>query len=191
MVPSHVLLRMLKTSFSRYIDVERARSALFLGISLHKKMSVQNDDVPARNGVALTQLWNSTRVFKRVNGTEALALRIRSRLTGSVVLDGVVWWREEFGGYLGVYPPPLCDHRNGTSNVEFDSHLLTTRTEESSRNDIINGPLTTALPGSAMTPVIKPDYSTFMDDPMLTEFGWPVSDDIFSSIWTDDQLPTI
>ena len=113
MVPSHILLRLLKTSFSRYIDVERARSALFLGISLHKKMSVQNDDVPARNGVALTQLWNSNRVFKRPSGSEAVGLRVRSRLTGSVVLDGVVWWREEFGGFMGVYAPPLGDNRNG------------------------------------------------------------------------------
>lgn len=113
MVPSHILLRLLKTSFSRYIDVERAKAALFLAISLHKKMSVQNDDVPARNGVALTQLWNSTRAFKKSNGSEAVALRIRSRLSGSVVLDGIVWWREEFGGFMGVYPPPLSDNRSG------------------------------------------------------------------------------
>ncbi|KAJ9605015.1 hypothetical protein H2200_010404 [Cladophialophora chaetospira] len=175
MVPSHILLRLLKTSFSRYIDIERAKTALFLGISLHKRMSVQNDDTPARNGVALTQLWNSARVFKRANGTESVALRIRSRLTTSVILDGVVWWREEFGGYMGVYPPPLGDHRN----------------EESSRDDAVNGSTTITLPDSTMTPTIKPDYSTFMDDPMLAEFGWPVSDDIFSSIWTDANVPTI
>ncbi|ETI29033.1 hypothetical protein G647_01486 [Cladophialophora carrionii CBS 160.54] len=175
MVPSHILLRLLKTSFSRYINVERARSALFLGISLHKKMSVQNDDVPARNGMALTQLWNSAHVFKRQNGTEAVALRIRSRLTGSIVLDGVVWWREEFGGLMGVYPPPLCDNRN----------------EEAPRSDSAGGSNETAMTESAMPSVIRPDYSTFMDDPMLTEFGWPVSDDIFSSIWTDGQVPAI
>ena len=113
MVPCHILLRLLKTSFSRYIDVERAKAALFLGIGLHKRMSLQNDDLPARNGVALTQLWNSNRVFRKPNGTEAIALRIRSRLGGSVVLDGIVWWREEFGGVMGVYPPPLSDSRNG------------------------------------------------------------------------------
>lgn len=112
-LPSHILLRLLKTSFSRYIDAERARTALFLGISLHKRMSLQNDDLPARNGVALTQLWNSTRAFRKPNGTEAVALRIRSRLCGSFVLDGIVWWREEFGGFMGVYPPPLVDGRTG------------------------------------------------------------------------------
>ena len=113
MLSCHLLLRLLKTSFSRYIDVERAKAALFLGISLHKRMSLQNDDLPARNGVALTQLWNSNRVFKRPNGTEAVTLRIRNRLGGSIVLDALVWWREEFGGLMGIYPPPLMDDRNG------------------------------------------------------------------------------
>lgn len=79
-------------------------------------MSLQNDDLPARNGAVLTQLWNSSRVFKKPNGTEAVGLRIRSRLYVSVALDGVVWWREEFGGFMGVYPPPL-EIRNGMQNL--------------------------------------------------------------------------
>lgn len=113
MMPCHILLRLLKTSFVRYIDVERAKAALFLGISLHKRMSLQNDDLPARNGVVLTQLWNSMRVFKKPNGAEAVALRVRGRLSGSVMLDGIVWWREEFGGFMGIFPPPLTDNRTG------------------------------------------------------------------------------
>jgi hypothetical protein len=117
MVPSHTLLRLLKTSFSRYIDVERAKSALFLGISLHKRMSVQNDDTLARNGTALTQLWNSTRAFRHSGGSEAVGLRVRSRLTSGVILDGVVWWREEFGGFMGVYPPPIGENGNGTIDM--------------------------------------------------------------------------
>jgi len=171
MVPCHTLLRLLKTSFSRYINVERAKTALFLGISLHKRMSLQNDDVPARSGVALTQLWNSTRVFRKSNGTETVALRIRSRLSGSIVLDGIVWWREEFGAFMGVYPPPITDARNDPPPSE---------------NGIVsNG---NVLPEATTPAPAKPDYSTFLDDPMLTEFGWPVDDDIFSSIWADNTL---
>ncbi|OAL21694.1 hypothetical protein AYO22_07636 [Fonsecaea multimorphosa] len=170
MVTCHVLLRLLKTSLSRYIDVERAKSALFLGISLHKRMSVQNDDLPARNGVALTQLWNSTRVFKRPNGAEVVALRIRSRLTGSVVLDGIVWWREEFGGFMGIYPPPLSDNRTEGTEAANESSAAGAQDDAS-------------MPLAA-----RPDYSTFLDDPMLTEFGWPVTDDVFSSIWADGPM---
>ena len=37
----------------------------------------------------------------------------------------------------------------------------------------------------------KPDYPNLLDDPMLSEFGWPVGDDIFSSIWADGADGTI
>ncbi|EXJ96112.1 hypothetical protein A1O1_01238 [Capronia coronata CBS 617.96] len=172
-LPCHILLRLLKTSFSRYVHVERAKSALFLGISLHKRMSLQNDDLPARNGVALTQLWNSTRVFRKPNGTEAVALRIRSRLCGSILLDGIVWWREEFGGFMGVYPPPLVEGRNENPD---------------------EGPVSgtaTALNDTAMQTMVKPDYTSFLDDPMLAEFGFPIGDEIFSSMWTDTTAETV
>ena len=119
MLPCHILLRLLKTSYSTFIDVERAKAALFLGISLHKRMSLQNDDLPARNGAALTNLWNSSRAFKNPNGSEAVALRVRSRLLGRILLDGVLWSREEHGSVMGVYAPPLSD-RNGM----FSKNLL-------------------------------------------------------------------
>ncbi|KAL6243891.1 hypothetical protein RBB50_009325 [Rhinocladiella similis] len=174
MMPCHILLRLLKTSFSRYINADRARSALFLGISLHKRLSLQNDDVPARNGVALTQLWNSTRAFRKPDGTEMVSLRVRSRLAGSMVLDGIVWWREEFGAFMGIYPPPIGDNR---------SDLPSTATE----NDTTpNGSSLHAGPMGG-TP-LKPDYSGFLDDPMLAEFGWPSGEDIFSTIWADNTL---
>lgn len=112
MLPCHILLRLLKTSFLAFIDVERAKAALFSGIGLHKRLSLENDDLPARNGVVLTNLWNSVRAFKKPNGSEAVALRVRSRVIGSIILDGIVWWREESGSTMGIYPPPLTD-RNG------------------------------------------------------------------------------
>lgn len=112
MLPCHVLLRLLKTSLITFIDVERAKAALFLGISLHKRMSLQNDDLPARNGAILTNLWNSSQAFKKPNRSEAVALRVRSRLLGSILLDGFLWCREEHGSVMGVYAPPLSD-RNG------------------------------------------------------------------------------
>jgi hypothetical protein len=126
MVPCHVLLRLLKTSYGQYIDAERSKTALFQGITLHKRMAVHHDDVASRNGAALTQLWSSTRAFKHPDGSEAAGMRVRSRLTGSIVLDGVVWWREEFKGFMGVYPPPLSDNRTGMCIPSRPSHKLTT-----------------------------------------------------------------
>ena len=49
-----------------------------------------------------------------------------------------------------------------------------------------NGTIEPTLPTMA-----RPDYSNFLDDPMLAELGWPVGEDIFSSLWTDDTLGTV
>ncbi|KAI1613676.1 transcriptional regulatory protein LEU3 [Exophiala viscosa] len=173
MVPCHILLRLLKTSFARYIDVERAKAALFLGISLNKRLSLQNDDIPARNAVALTQLWTSNRVFRRPNGTEAVALRVRSRLAASMVLDGIVWWREETGAFMGVYPPPMSRNEDTPANENGVTNHA---------NGIIE---------PAMATMARPEYSNFLDDPMLAELGWPVGEDIFSSLWTDETLGAV
>lgn len=188
MVPCHILLRLLKTSFARYIDVERAKTSLFLGIRLNKRLSLQNDDIPARNAVALTQMWTSNRVFRRPNGTEAVALRVRSRLLASMILDGIVWWREESGAFMGVYPPPIS--RNGT-NPQLIKHIgasQLTITEDAHGND--NGPAASAngQMDPAMPILTKPENTNFLDDPMLAELGWPVGEDIFSSLWADDTL---
>ena len=166
MVPSHVLLHLLKTSFSRYIDVERAKSALYLGISLHKKMTLQNDDIAARNAMALTQLWNSTRVFKRTNDSEAVGLRVRSRLTCSVIIDGVVWWREEFGGFVGIFPPPSGESGDGMIDGQSREVLLTMKEINTARSVPLEESNTATAAESQLTPLLKPDFSTFMDDPM-------------------------
>jgi len=163
MMSCQVLLRLVKTSFSRYIDVERAKTALFTGINLSKRMSVVNNDLLSRNAVYLTQLWNSNRVFKRPDGSEMGALRIRSRLAMSPVLDGVVWWREEYGGFQGVYPPPM----NETANASVGTNA-----------DALPEPSSSALPTESQ------DFSQHLPDPFLAEFGWPMDDDIFSSMWT-------
>ncbi|KIV94162.1 hypothetical protein, variant 1 [Exophiala mesophila] len=119
MLACHVLLRLLKSSLSCSIDTARAQAAFFSGVGLHKRMSLQNDDLSARNGVALTQIWNSTRAFRSPNGSEAVALRVRSRLIGGIILDGIVWWREEFGEASGIYAPPLLDRDGFTCPSTF------------------------------------------------------------------------
>ena len=191
MVPCHILLRLLKTSFARYTDVERAKAALFLGISLNKRLSLQNDDIPARNAVALTQLWTSSRVFRRQNGTEAVALRVRSRLAASIVLDGIVWWREETGAFMGVYPPPMS--RNGTDSLACHctgaGWLTITEDTPANENGVANNANGATEP--AMPTMARPEYSNFLDDPMLAELGWPVGEDIFSSLWADETLGAV
>lgn len=59
-------------------------------------MSVESNDSPAKAVIILNQLWNSSKAFRKADGSEYTALRIRSRLVLSPVLDAVWWWRDEF-----------------------------------------------------------------------------------------------
>lgn len=116
MICSFMLLRLLKSSATRYMDVERAKESFFLGLSILKKMVIENEDLPSRNLQVLTQLWNSSKAFKKPDGSEWSTLRIRSRVAMSPIFDAVWWWRTEFGGQAGAYAPAVeakADQGNG------------------------------------------------------------------------------
>jgi len=103
---SVTILRLLKGSTAQYLDVESAKETFFLGVNLLKRLSVESNDIANRMAMILTQLWNSEKAFKRPDGSEHTALRIRTRLGMSPVFDVIWWWREEFGGQQGAYPLP-------------------------------------------------------------------------------------
>ncbi|KAG9235845.1 hypothetical protein BJ875DRAFT_256512 [Amylocarpus encephaloides] len=94
-----VVLRVLKTPLaSKISEHEAGQAALFLAISLLKKMSVYNNDMPARMVGIFSQLWSSDRAFKpQADASSSTALRIQSRLSMSLLHDTMWWWREEFG----------------------------------------------------------------------------------------------
>ena len=93
---SCTLLRFLKTSFSRHVDTSGGSSLFLSSVSLLQKMSIANDDGPAKAATVLSLLWRSERVFKRADGSERLELRIRSRSAMSLIFDCLLWCREEF-----------------------------------------------------------------------------------------------
>jgi len=67
-------------------------------MALAKKVSIENNDIPAKSTQVLKQLWMSNKVFMQDNEIEgSLKLRIRSRLAMSLALDCLWWWKEEFG----------------------------------------------------------------------------------------------
>jgi predicted ATPase len=100
---SYALLRILK-SFITILSEEReeAKSSLFLAIGLLKSLSIDTNDMCSKSCMYLTQLWNSSRAFKKADGTDMLDLRARSRLNGSHVVDAILWWREEFDPHFKV-----------------------------------------------------------------------------------------
>ncbi|BDD61279.1 hypothetical protein MAP00_006338 [Monascus purpureus] len=147
------LLRILKSSASRGIDAERAKSCLFKGINLAKQMSVGSTDLAAKTVVILNQLWHSTKAFRKSDGSEYTTLRIRSRLVLSPVLDAVWWWRDEFDAQ---YRAMLV------SQWEPDG-------VENSREHV---------GATAHAPVCQVERSEpLFDDQFLEDFEWALGDD--------------
>lgn len=89
------LLRILKLYTSCDLDLERARASFFAGINLAKEMSVQQNDSAAKAVFILNHLWNSTKAYRKPDGSAYTSLRVRGRLVLSPVLDAVWWWRDE------------------------------------------------------------------------------------------------
>ncbi|KAI5270830.1 hypothetical protein E4T47_05806 [Aureobasidium subglaciale] len=94
---TYALLRVLKSAVPiLHSEREEARASFFHALGLMKKLSIDNSDMCNKSVTYLTQLWNSSRAFKKADGSDQLSLRARSRLNGSHVVDAIVWWREEF-----------------------------------------------------------------------------------------------
>ncbi|CAI7575672.1 unnamed protein product [Penicillium palitans] len=91
------LLRILKSDYATSgLDTTRAQASFFATINLAKQMSTDRSDTAAKMITVLNQLWNSSKAFRKTDGSEYTALRIRSRLILSQILDAVWWWRDEY-----------------------------------------------------------------------------------------------
>ena len=116
------LLRILKTPAPSTIDIDYFRTTFFSAVTLLKRMSIENNDGPAKAAMVLSQLWSSDRVFHRADGTVDRQLRIRSRLAMSLVFDCLWWWREEF----------ISSHENETADGDTQNPVSLTEVRSSS-----------------------------------------------------------
>ena len=92
------LLKLLNSFFKAHTDIDYARSLFNQTIQAIRKTSIYNNDLPARLAEVLAQLWRSYGAGMRETPTEAddsLQLRVRARLSASVVHDSVWRWREQ------------------------------------------------------------------------------------------------
>ncbi len=114
------ILKISKSLLKPYLDLESGKKSYFFAIALLRMNSLENDDLSAMGAMILTQLWTSSKIFRRANGAmSSLRLSVRSRMTMSVVFDCFWWWREEFGGR----PSPFRDEEDYTAKgdaPEFD-----------------------------------------------------------------------
>lgn len=173
LVASVSLLRILKSSASHTLDHEKARSSFFTAINLTKQMSIESNDVPAKTVIVLNQLWNSSKAFRKSDGSEYTALRIRSRLVFSVVLDAVWWWRDEFDAQYRAMVVPQEEAADGTPTTfacsVHDCSFIPSEIDPGRENP---GAATSAAVSS-----IERQEPIRFDDQFLADFEWALGDD--------------
>lgn len=90
-----VILKILHSSYSRYVDPDSGKRMFNAAISLVRRASVEDNDLPGRSSKILAQLWS---VQSQSNKREEPSLRLRTRLGASLFHDSLWTWREKCGG---------------------------------------------------------------------------------------------
>ena len=93
-----LMLRILKGPFADYVDKERGSELFNATVRFMKSTSIEHGDKPNKVGIITEQMWSSNKMFKDADGRFNFALRIKNRLSASVIHDVGIRWREEFLG---------------------------------------------------------------------------------------------
>ncbi|KAF2181907.1 hypothetical protein K469DRAFT_729050 [Zopfia rhizophila CBS 207.26] len=191
------ILKISRSPLAQHLDLGAGEQAYFAVIQSSKNMSLQNNDLGARTAAIMTQLWGSSKVFRRKDGkVESLGLRLRTRLSMSVSFDMFWYWREEFGNMSNPY--------NGEEGV-FASNTHTQPATPQTKQQTIQQtgiPPETNFPAKAVNQVQSAPFGTGFDSlngfnycipPMLDQFpdyDWATSFDL-SNDWPSGPLGTL
>ncbi|KAJ5817401.1 hypothetical protein N7447_009634 [Penicillium robsamsonii] len=176
LLASMSLLRILKNdSASSGLDTSRAQASFFTAINLAKQMSTDRSDSAAKMVTVLNQLWNSSKAFRKSDGSYHTTLRIRSRLILSLILDAVWWWRDEYDPHMR---PHVRTKMRGTEFVDGPSRTNMLPGFDAGRATM--GPDPTRDSTGDMIQHAAPLQGEFqINEDYFTNFEW-LSDEIFS-----------
>ncbi|KAJ6122881.1 hypothetical protein N7512_005346, partial [Penicillium capsulatum] len=184
LLASTSLLRILKSNTASHgLEIGRARSSVFTAINLAKQMSVDSADLSSKTVIVLNGVWNSNKAFRRADGSEFLALRIRSRLVLSPILDTVWWWRDEFDP-----PRAMRSVVEPTDGMVYSRSRSRPRPVPADAGDI--GPEADANQDPPRAGLTSSGYvgdAFHLDEQFLADFEWALGDDVLFSL---DPLPT-
>ena len=99
------LLKLLNTFFASYVDQEYGKGLFNKAIWAIRSISVKENDLPSRFAEVLAQFWKASGIgSKKFNVTSdavenPLTLKVRCRMSMSLVYDSAWRWREEFQGH--------------------------------------------------------------------------------------------
>ncbi|KIW32183.1 hypothetical protein, variant 1 [Cladophialophora immunda] len=93
-----ILLKVVKNDyFAAIIDAGLGKKLINFSVSALRKMSVANNDLPGRLSDVLAYLWTHPNPsILGGSGIDGLQLKVRSRMSMSVVYDSLWRWREQF-----------------------------------------------------------------------------------------------
>ncbi|KAL4771548.1 hypothetical protein BDW60DRAFT_223288 [Aspergillus nidulans var. acristatus] len=91
-----ILLRIIKGHDTDIVDFAKARNYFMKSLNLAKLMVVDNADMPTKVVTVLSHLYNSTKAFRKADGSTMINLRIRSRLALCPIIDAMWWFKDEF-----------------------------------------------------------------------------------------------
>lgn len=100
-----IIMKTIGSSYGRFIDVEKGKRAFNSVLFMLRRYSVEDNDLKGRLGKILTQLWNVHQSLPARREQEP-SLRVKTRLSASVLHDSLWMWREQFGGQPKT--PPLA-----------------------------------------------------------------------------------
>ncbi|KAJ5273696.1 hypothetical protein N7478_008821 [Penicillium angulare] len=176
LLASCALMRILKSpSSSKGLETIRARSSLFTAINLAKQMSVDSADIASKIVTILNGVWNSTKAFRKPDGSEFITLRIRGRLVIGPVIDTIWWWRDEFD------PPSrmrsVVEPTSGTVYGQSRSYSADATGTVNSFDQGQHDPTGAVLSQDAF----------LLDEQFLADFEWALGDD---SLFSLDPMST-
>ncbi|KAB8304754.1 hypothetical protein EYC80_004107 [Monilinia laxa] len=163
------LLKLLSSFFAKFMDFDRGRQLFHRTISAIRTMSVVNNDLPWRLAELMVQMYNGARVEQRQmahmnNGNEldsncvviddSLQLKVRCRMSMSLVFDSIWRWREEFqtqGRSIEAMRNPTnpdSANESSDSSTHLDSTLVPA--SHQMQNQLL-APVDTITPNEAIT----------------------------------------
>ncbi|KAL7913903.1 hypothetical protein GGI35DRAFT_438906 [Trichoderma velutinum] len=92
-IASVYILKIMRSKYSRLVDIVDGESMFKLSITLLRKCSIEDNDLPGRLSKILLQLWSKPPDL----GSLRDELSVQTRLAGSLLQDFLWRWRETFG----------------------------------------------------------------------------------------------
>ena len=139
------LLKLLNSFFASYVDEDQGRKLLTRTIRAIREISIPPNDLPSRLAEVLSQLWKGSAAASKhsIAALEnSLQLKVKCRMSMSLVFDSVWRWREEFQSKgRGNLDTAIRNPTNLDSNVE------------SSATSVADPSNASLLPGDARGPI--------------------------------------